>query len=192
MRIHLSLFSSSFETLWKDFHCVYFVCFLNTKTIKPLLVTKTLWCFLNPGKESLTLVFVETKKGADSLENFLYHEGYACTSIHGDRSQRDREEALHQFRSGKSPILVATAVCINSSLYFHWSSVCWNVFFQKWPICNKSYFPGSRKRIGHLKCETCHQLWLAKWYWRIRASHWPYWACRKPWWVFSSLVVCFS
>ncbi|XP_073919279.1 ATP-dependent RNA helicase DDX3X-like isoform X5 [Castor canadensis] len=62
------------------------------------------------GKDSLTLVFVETKKGADSLEDFLYHEGYACTSIHGDRSQRDREKALHQFCSGKSPILVATAV----------------------------------------------------------------------------------
>lgn len=53
---------------------------------------------------------METKKGADSLEDFLYHEGYACTSIHADGSQRDREEALHQFRSGKSPILVATAV----------------------------------------------------------------------------------
>ncbi|XP_062862080.1 DEAD-box helicase 3 X-linked a isoform X5 [Trichomycterus rosablanca] len=63
-----------------------------------------------PGKDSLTLVFVETKKGADALENFLYHEGYACTSIHGDRSQRDREEALHQFRSGQCPIMVATAV----------------------------------------------------------------------------------
>uniref|UniRef100_A0A8C6X607 RNA helicase n=1 Tax=Naja naja TaxID=35670 RepID=A0A8C6X607_NAJNA len=62
------------------------------------------------GEDSLTLVFVETKKGADSLENFLYDEGYACTSIHGDRTQRDREEALHQFRSGRSPILVATAV----------------------------------------------------------------------------------
>lgn len=54
---------------------------------------------------------METKKGADSLENFLFQEGYACTSIHGDRSQKDREEALHQFRSGKRPILVATAVC---------------------------------------------------------------------------------
>ncbi|KAG7259747.1 hypothetical protein CRUP_018840 [Coryphaenoides rupestris] len=62
------------------------------------------------GKDSLTLVFVETKKGADALEDFLYREGYACTSIHGDRSQRDREEALHQFRSGRCPILVATAV----------------------------------------------------------------------------------
>lgn len=55
-------------------------------------------------------MFVETKKGADSLEDFLYREGYSCTSIHGDRTQRDREEALHQFRSGRCPILVATAV----------------------------------------------------------------------------------
>lgn len=55
-------------------------------------------------------MFVETKKGADALEDFLYREGYACTSIHGDRSQRDREEALHQFRSGRCPIMVATAV----------------------------------------------------------------------------------
>ncbi|XP_060944252.1 DEAD-box helicase 3 X-linked a isoform X2 [Limanda limanda] len=61
-------------------------------------------------KAALTLVFVETKKGADALEDFLYHEGYACTSIHGDRSQRDREDALNQFRSGRCPILVATAV----------------------------------------------------------------------------------
>ncbi|XP_078738664.1 ATP-dependent RNA helicase DDX3X isoform X1 [Lampetra fluviatilis] len=60
--------------------------------------------------ESLTLVFVETKRGADALEGFLYNEGYPSTSIHGDRSQRDREEALHHFRSGKCPILVATAV----------------------------------------------------------------------------------
>ncbi|KAK2091906.1 ATP-dependent RNA helicase ddx3x [Saguinus oedipus] len=62
------------------------------------------------GKDSLTLVFVETKKCADSLEDFLHHEGYACTGIHGEHSQGDREEALHQFHSGKSPILVATAV----------------------------------------------------------------------------------
>lgn len=76
-----------------------------------LLINKT-FMYNFSGRDSLTLVFVETKKGADSLEDFLYHEGYACTSIHGDRSQRDREEALHQFRSGKSPILVATAVSI--------------------------------------------------------------------------------
>jgi ATP-dependent RNA helicase DDX3X len=63
-----------------------------------------------PSAESLTLVFVETKKGADSLEEFLHMEGYPVTSIHGDRSQREREDALRQFRSGNTPILVATAV----------------------------------------------------------------------------------
>lgn len=74
------------------------------------LATKPLSYPIPLGKDSLTLVFVETKKGADALEDFLYREGYACTSIHGDRSQRDREEALHQFRSGRCPIMVATAV----------------------------------------------------------------------------------
>ncbi|XP_071950498.1 ATP-dependent RNA helicase DDX3Y-like isoform X2 [Antedon mediterranea] len=62
------------------------------------------------GSDSLTLVFVETKKGADALEDFLYSENYPATSIHGDKSQRDREEALRTFRTGRTPILVATAV----------------------------------------------------------------------------------
>jgi len=62
------------------------------------------------GPGSLKLVFVETKKGADSLDSFLYSEGYPCVSIHGDRSQKEREEALKQFKDGKMPILVATAV----------------------------------------------------------------------------------
>ncbi|KAL8574811.1 putative ATP-dependent RNA helicase an3 [Nucella lapillus] len=62
------------------------------------------------GPESLTLVFVETKKGADSLEHFLLYENYPATSIHGDRSQREREDALRLFKTGERPILVATAV----------------------------------------------------------------------------------
>ncbi|KAL5004510.1 hypothetical protein ScPMuIL_017966 [Solemya velum] len=62
------------------------------------------------GPDSLTLTFVETKKGADALEDFLIHENYPATSIHGDRSQKEREEALKYFRNGDRPILVATAV----------------------------------------------------------------------------------
>lgn len=61
-------------------------------------------------KDSLTLIFVETKKGADSLEEFLYQCKHPVTSIHGDRTQKEREEALRCFRSGDCPILVATAV----------------------------------------------------------------------------------
>jgi ATP-dependent RNA helicase DDX3X len=51
------------------------------------------------GDASRTLVFVETKKGADSLDEFLYREGFPVTSIHGDRTQREREEALRRSRS---------------------------------------------------------------------------------------------
>lgn len=60
--------------------------------------------------KSLTLVFVETKKGADALDDYLYTKGYPVTSIHGDRSQSERESALKSFRCGRTPILVATAV----------------------------------------------------------------------------------
>ncbi len=64
--------------------------------------------YIEPGDR--ILVFVETKRGADSLEDYLYHEKYSVASIHGDRTQEDRELALHYFRSGVTPILVATAV----------------------------------------------------------------------------------
>nr|CAG8523454.1 8904_t:CDS:10 [Entrophospora candida] len=59
---------------------------------------------------SRTLIFVETKRGADSLDDFLYHQNFPTTSIHGDRSQREREDALIAFKNGRSPILIATAV----------------------------------------------------------------------------------
>eukprot|EP01018_Ginkgo_biloba_P021082 Gb_15078 [translate_table: standard] len=62
------------------------------------------------GKQSLTLVFVETKKGADSLEYWLCSNGFPATTIHGDRSQQEREQALRSFKSGATPILVATDV----------------------------------------------------------------------------------
>jgi len=70
------------------------------------------------GPDSLTLVFVETKQGAEQLQQFLYQEGYPAQSIHGDRSQHQREEALKNFRLGKTPILVATAVSVVLSTSF--------------------------------------------------------------------------
>jgi len=57
-----------------------------------------------------TLIFVQTKKNADFLATYLSGEGLPTTSIHGDRLQREREEALFDFRTGDKPILVATAV----------------------------------------------------------------------------------
>jgi superfamily II DNA/RNA helicase len=39
-------------------------------------------------QQALTLVFVETKKGADALEHWLCSNGFPATTIHGDRSQQ--------------------------------------------------------------------------------------------------------
>lgn len=44
-------------------------------------------CFL----QGLTLVFVETKRGADQLEDYLLRQNLPATSIHGDKSQAERE-----------------------------------------------------------------------------------------------------
>jgi len=63
-----------------------------------------------PECEGLTLIFVETKRNADGLEDFLVSEDINATSIHGDRSQQQRETALAVFRAGRCPILVATSV----------------------------------------------------------------------------------
>ncbi|KAL2332590.1 hypothetical protein Fmac_013803 [Flemingia macrophylla] len=62
------------------------------------------------GKQALTLVFVETKKGADALEHWLCRNYFPATTIHGDRTQQERELALRSFKSGNTPILVATDV----------------------------------------------------------------------------------
>jgi len=39
-------------------------------------------------QQALTLVFVETKKGADALEHWLCRNNFPATTIHGDRTQQ--------------------------------------------------------------------------------------------------------
>jgi ATP-dependent RNA helicase DDX3X len=60
--------------------------------------------------EGLTVIFVETKRNADNLEHFLIDSGVNAISIHGDRTQPEREYALRQFKCGNCPVLVATDV----------------------------------------------------------------------------------
>ncbi|KAI9808609.1 MAG: hypothetical protein M1825_003759 [Sarcosagium campestre] len=57
-----------------------------------------------------TIVFVNSKHHADFVDDELYNADYPSTSIHADRTQREREDALRAFRSGTCPILVATGV----------------------------------------------------------------------------------
>jgi len=55
-----------------------------------------------------TLIFVERKKSAEQLEQWLQRQNIRSVSIHGDRSQPDREASLQLFKSGKCSVCVAT------------------------------------------------------------------------------------
>ena len=58
----------------------------------------------------LTLVFVRTKHGADRLVKRLAAHGVTAVAMHGNKSQRQREQALARFESGAVDTLVATDV----------------------------------------------------------------------------------
>ncbi|CAJ0592755.1 unnamed protein product [Cylicocyclus nassatus] len=60
--------------------------------------------------ESLVLVFVETKRGANELAYALQRQQINAVAIHGDLKQFERERNLELFRNGTNPVLVATAV----------------------------------------------------------------------------------
>ena len=62
---------------------------------------------IKPGR---IIVFVNQKRTADELDDYLYPEKLPCTSMHADRTQREREDSMRAFRSGKSPILITTGV----------------------------------------------------------------------------------
>lgn len=62
-----------------------------------------------PGFDKV-LIFGRTKHGVERLAKELKHKGFKAESIHGNKTQGQREKALNNFRSGISNILVATDV----------------------------------------------------------------------------------
>jgi ATP-dependent RNA helicase RhlE len=56
------------------------------------------------------LVFARTKRGADRLSKKLSRGGVKTATIHGDRSQNQRNQALRGFQEGYYRVLVATDV----------------------------------------------------------------------------------
>jgi len=59
---------------------------------------------------SRVLIFCGTKKTCDDLTRTLRQDGYPARSIHGDKSQQERDWVLAEFKNGASPIMVATDV----------------------------------------------------------------------------------
>ncbi|KAL5540627.1 hypothetical protein UlMin_043202 [Ulmus minor] len=58
---------------------------------------------------SKIIIFCSTKKMCDQLSRNLTRQ-FGAAAIHGDKSQSERDYVLNQFRSGRTPVLVATDV----------------------------------------------------------------------------------
>jgi ATP-dependent RNA helicase RhlE len=56
------------------------------------------------------LVFTRTKHGANKVVRQLEDDGIRANAIHGNKSQSARQKALDEFRSGRTPVLVATDI----------------------------------------------------------------------------------
>ena len=76
------------------------------KAKKPFQLFK----ILQDHTSTATLIFSRTKHGAEKLKNSLVSDGYKATSIHGNKTQGQRDRAIKSFRSGQVDILVATDV----------------------------------------------------------------------------------
>ncbi|KAI2615355.1 P-loop containing nucleoside triphosphate hydrolase protein [Hypoxylon sp. NC1633] len=81
------------------------ICFVQPELKKQAL--EDLLASIKPGR---TIIFVNNKRMADEIDDYLFHLELPCTSMHADRTQREREDAMRAFRSGKAPILVTTGV----------------------------------------------------------------------------------
>lgn len=78
--------------------------------VLPHLKTALLLRLLKETDTGSVLIFTRTKHRATRLSRRIEREKYAATSLHGDRSQSQRQAALTGFKSGKFQIMVATDI----------------------------------------------------------------------------------
>jgi len=83
-----------------------YVHFVNGKNDKTDLLKKS----LTQNPDGRAIVFLRTKHGAEKLMKHLDSVGYSVASIHGNKSQGQRERALKAFKDGDIKTLIATDV----------------------------------------------------------------------------------
>ncbi|MBY3233469.1 DEAD/DEAH box helicase [Rhizobium laguerreae] len=83
-----------------------YVHFVAGKNDKTELLRKS----LTENPDGRAMVFLRTKHGAEKLMKHLENIGYSVASIHGNKSQGQRERALKAFRDGSIKTLIATDV----------------------------------------------------------------------------------
>lgn len=78
--------------------------------VEPNLKTSLLKALLEQTNTESVLVFARTKHRADKVAVQLGRAGFRVTSLHGNRSQNQRQSALSGFKNGTYQIMVATDI----------------------------------------------------------------------------------
>ncbi|KAK6856864.1 ATP-dependent RNA helicase DED1 [Apiospora arundinis] len=99
VRVRVGRIGSTHENIKQDIIWV-------DHTLKKQAIADLIYSLV-PGR---TIIFVNNKRAADELDDHLFHKGLPVTSMHADRTQREREDAMRAFRTGKCPIMVTTGV----------------------------------------------------------------------------------
>merc|ERR1719440_1531676 len=71
-----------------------------------------LWRILyDMGDNTKIIIFGNTKNRINKLQKAVWNQGYDCIAMHGDKTQKERDEGLAKFVSGEVPVMLATDVC---------------------------------------------------------------------------------
>jgi ATP-dependent RNA helicase RhlE len=81
------------------------VCFVEARNKSQVLAK-----FIKSRSIERALVFTRTKRGADRVVRQLDQSGIRSAAIHGNKSQSNRQRALDNFKSRRTPILIATDI----------------------------------------------------------------------------------
>lgn len=65
---------------------------------------------LHTHRPKLSIIFCNTKKMVDELARYLNEHGFNASTLHGDMKQEARTSVMNSFKSGRTPILIATDV----------------------------------------------------------------------------------
>ncbi|KAL1843933.1 hypothetical protein VTJ49DRAFT_6876 [Mycothermus thermophilus] len=78
--------------------------------VDPALKKQALLDFLRSLTPTRVIIFANSKRTVEELDDLLFSHELPCTAIHGDRNQLEREASMRAFRAGKCPILITTGV----------------------------------------------------------------------------------
>lgn len=99
VKVEVTPVSSTADTIQQHLY------YVEKQNKRPLLTH-----ILQDGSIRTALVFARTKHGADKIARDLSKAGVRAEAIHGNKSQNARQAALHNFKTRKTRILVATDI----------------------------------------------------------------------------------